>query len=64
MENPATWGRAERIVDTALKQWDEAHAAGFVGASRAMLICDALRKEGLLPTHFVPYEGENDEFQR
>jgi hypothetical protein len=52
MENPATWGRAEHIVDDVLAN-DDANRRKppeqmLVGASRAKQICDALRAEGLL----------------
>ena len=48
MENPATWGRAERIVHEALKRQQEAVARGLVGLSQARTVTDALRAEGLL----------------
>src|SRR4051794_37298973 len=52
MENPATWGPAEHIVDDVLAN-DDANRTRppeerLVGASRAKQICDALRAAGLL----------------
>lgn len=48
MENPATWGRAERVVSDAWTNWYDAHAKGVVGLSLPRTITDALRAEGLL----------------
>lgn len=50
MENPATWGPAEKVIRQAL---DEDHQARLspepvIGLSLPRLIADALRKEGLL----------------
>jgi len=50
MENPATWGKAERVVDKAIKDhqaaWDERPPR--IGLSQVRCITDALREAGLL----------------
>lgn len=48
MENPATWGEAERVVAQALKEHHEAMVAGIVGRSDVKAITDALKKARLL----------------
>jgi hypothetical protein len=48
MENPATWGRAERVVSDALEAALKARDEGYVGFSTPRQITDALRREGLL----------------
>lgn len=48
MENPATWGKAERVINDALYAADRAQLAGRVGFSRARQITLALRNAGLL----------------
>lgn len=52
MENPATWGKAEQVVNEVLKRIDENSALPpdqrRIGLSRARQITDALRVEGLL----------------
>lgn len=52
MENPGTWGEAERIVDGVLRAWEEMLARPAherpVGLSRARQVTDALRGAGLL----------------
>lgn len=48
MENPATWGMAERII---ADEMEKAHAdteAGMCGASVYKRIADRLREAGLL----------------
>jgi hypothetical protein len=49
MENPATWGKAERIIHDTLHQ-AETYETGMPirGLSRARQVADALRAEGLL----------------
>ena len=47
MENPATWGEAEHVVNNALREHDSL-PVGFCGLSRARRITDALREAGLL----------------
>lgn len=50
MENPATWGKAEEIVnDVILAEWDQQRREEFtVGLSLTRQITDALRAAGLL----------------
>lgn len=48
MENPATWGRAEKTVDEALRKAGQAKRLGVYGLSTVRQITDALRAEGLL----------------
>lgn len=48
MENPATWGEAERVIHDAHEQWHQGRDGGVVGWSLAMSIAEALRKAGLL----------------
>ena len=49
MENPATWGEAERIVNDAWTRWhDDVTGKMVIGLSLARTITDALRKAGLL----------------
>jgi hypothetical protein len=48
MENPATWGKAERIVDKAIGDHDTAMQRGITGLSLVRHITDALREAGLL----------------
>lgn len=48
MENPATWGRAEKIVNRALTDAMSDHARGVIGLSTARRITDALKQAGLL----------------
>jgi hypothetical protein len=48
MENPATWGDAEKVIHDALYRAAEAQAAGICGLSTARRIADALRDAELL----------------
>lgn len=48
MEDPSTWGEAERVVKGALAQAAEADRAGVYGLSLVRQITDALRGAGLL----------------
>lgn len=50
MENPATWGEVERLIDGVLRDdQKEALKGQFVcGLSMARRIADALREAGLL----------------
>jgi len=48
MENPATWGRAERVVDEALRKHAEMMAKHYCGLSDVRMVTDALRAAGLL----------------
>jgi hypothetical protein len=52
MENPATWGPAERIVDKILGEivlnWGKPPEEKVIGLSAARQITDALRAAGLL----------------
>lgn len=52
MEDPATWDKAERVVQAAILEWERLQSKGVFGFSQTRTICDALRKEGLLSTHF------------
>jgi hypothetical protein len=44
MENPATWGPLEHVVDAALDRAEKDRAAGLVGLSRTRVITDAVRQ--------------------
>lgn len=48
MENPQTWGPAERLINTVIVQHAYAQADGCCGLSLERKITDALRAEGLL----------------
>lgn len=48
MENPGTWGPAERAVAGAIGDWEQACLKGIIGPSLTRRITDALRKAGLL----------------
>lgn len=50
MENPATWGPAEHVIDDVLRddRENKAMAEPRIGASLPRRIADALRAEGLL----------------
>jgi hypothetical protein len=48
MENPATWGKAEKVIDKAIRDADKAHFQGIVGLSTTRRVADALREAGLL----------------
>lgn len=50
MEDPATWGPVEKIIDRVMEDHARARAEepGLCGLSLARQIADALRKEGLL----------------
>jgi hypothetical protein len=48
MENPATWGPAEKVVDDAYERWFRLRSQGYCGLSLARQITDALREAGLL----------------
>lgn len=48
MENPATWGKAEKVVFAALHEAEIARLKGVYGLSTTRQITDALRKAGLL----------------
>lgn len=48
MENPATWGPAEKAVDGAITDAYKNRHAGLVGLSLTRQITDRLRKAGLL----------------
>jgi hypothetical protein len=63
MENPATWGKAERTIAAAKERWAAARNEGIVGLSLARTIADALRAEGLLveekPSLTEQYQGKH-----
>lgn len=48
MENPGTWGEAEKVIAAAIEENDVAHMKGIVGSSLVSRIADALRGAGLL----------------
>jgi hypothetical protein len=48
MENPASWGKAEQVIDKEYREWYDLRAGGMVGLSLARRVADALRAEGLL----------------
>lgn len=48
MENPDTWGKAERVVHDAYIDWEVDRANELCGLSLARRITNALRAEGLL----------------
>lgn len=48
MENPQTWGQAEKIVHKAFQEWWSDYALHVIGLSLARRVTDALRAEGLL----------------
>lgn len=48
MENPATWGKAEKVIDEAYQDWWKSRARGTYGLSLARRIADALRDAELL----------------
>ena len=48
MENPATWGPAEKVVDRACARWWQAQMETVVGLSLSRTITDALREADLL----------------
>lgn len=48
MENPRTWGPAERVVNETWIDWEVDRANGVIGLSLARRITDALRAAGLL----------------
>lgn len=49
-ENPATWGRAEKIISDTLDKAQAAHEAGMCGWSTPKQIAEALKMAGLLRT--------------
>jgi len=48
MESPFSWRKAEHVVYNAEREWAEAQAKGIVGASRTIIVTNALREAGLL----------------
>lgn len=48
MENPDTWGQAEKVIHEAHQDYWKHRAEGRIGLSLARQIADALRKAGLL----------------
>jgi hypothetical protein len=48
VENPATWGRPEKVIDKAWDEWCQSIEDEVCGPSLPWMIADALRKEGLL----------------
>lgn len=48
MENPSSWGPAEKTVAAAIDEWNKARAKGVIGLSLISSITEALRKAGLL----------------
>lgn len=56
MENPATWGNAEHVIDQAFRDLEEDLRAGtaVIGLSLTRRIADALRKADLLKDEAKP----------
>jgi hypothetical protein len=48
MENPATWGPAEKVVDKVIREVYENRRAGITGLSMVRRVTDGLREAGLL----------------
>ena len=48
MENPATWGPVEKIIDNVYDEWWTANQEGICGWSLPKRIAVALRDAGLL----------------
>lgn len=48
MENPATWGELERVIDRAIRDWQQAQRDGVIGSSQPAAIARALRSAGLV----------------
>jgi hypothetical protein len=58
MENPASWGDAEKVIDAAIRKWEEWwRKQGYVGASFAAFIADELRNAGLLDNEHEVWEA-------
>ena len=57
MENPATWGEAEKVIRQAYDAHSEDRAKGVVGLSLVRRIADALREAGLLEGHCASCDG-------
>lgn len=56
MEDPQSWGLAEKTIDQALKDQEEATEMGVCGYSTAMTISVALRKAGFILVPMVEEE--------
>lgn len=54
MENPATWGPAEKVVSRILAEQDDVESQFLCGLSLARRITDALREAGLLREEYIP----------
>lgn len=48
MENPQTWGEAEKTIHKAMRDAELGRARGLVGLSAAAQVANALRCAGLL----------------
>jgi len=48
MENPDTWGKAEKIIDQAITDYARDVLHGIVGLSLARRIADDLRAAGMV----------------
>ena len=48
MENPAAWGKAERLINEVHREHTRAMHEGRVGLSLAMKVANKLREAGLL----------------
>ena len=57
MENPATWGEAEKVIRQAYDAHSEDRAKGVYGLSLVRRIADALREAGLLEGHCASCDG-------
>jgi hypothetical protein len=48
MENPASWGPLEHLIEECIRDHSIAQARGVVGASLPMYIANTLRAEGYI----------------
>jgi len=51
MENPESWGPAERTIKRAMDRYEESTAEGMIGLSPYAAIANELRVAGLLVDH-------------
>ena len=58
MENPATWGEAEKVIARATDEFAAQQQEGeLYGASYYRYLADSLRKAGLLGGHCASCDG-------
>jgi hypothetical protein len=58
MENPDTWGKAEKVIAEAVREAAVAHQHGIIGWSQPKRIAEALRQAGLLKEEATQEEGD------